>query len=299
MRKVLVPLALVAMMFASCKKYEASEALNLKSLPTVTLTGTVYANLDETTPTLEFAPAGTIVRVSVPYSDYDLNNTSGGNWISDPFTLGSDGQFTIAVPVVSSGVKATLSFSDFTYKVKQQNGVLQDETILKHFHCGDITKSNLGAASAEGDRIKIDAQYASTTVDPNGDVVLTPSKTVTVSGKLEYQKSDTSLAVVPEGTTIIAQITLTAPDAREYKVTKSVTVGVAGTYSIAVPMVAWGEASIKLSGEAFWEYTTVATGKRALYRYVLSTTVGGIYNVDIQPDKDETYTKGVKIKDID
>ncbi len=297
MKKLFVPLAIVAMIFTSCKKYDASEPLDLESLPKVTLTGTVYAQLDETVPTMQFAPEGTVVRVSIPYANYDLNNASNGRYVKTT-TINAQGGYSIEVPVVSTGVNATVSFKDFTYSVKQQNAVGQSETILKHFACADQVVANLGKGKNEGDYINIDATYGSNAVNPNDSTVLAPTTTVTVSGKLDYLSDDTTYRSVPEGTAITAVIKLTAPDNREYNQTQTITVGAAGTYSIKVPMVTRGEASVKLMAENFWEYTDLTTNKRAIYRYTLSQTIGGIYNYANQTGKDYHYLQGTKVNDV-
>ncbi len=299
MRKLFIPIAIVAMIFTSCKKYEASEPLDLESLPKVTLTGTVYADLDETNATLEFAPTGTVVRVSVPYANYDLANESNGNYIQTT-TIGAEGKYSISIPVVTSGVTATISFGDFTYDVKTLNAVGQTTTMLKHFALLDVVRGNLGSGNGEGSYITIDAQYANDETNPNDSNTVVPTTTVTVSGKLEYQADDTTLRSVPADTKILATVTLTDAGGREYKELQTITVGAAGTYSIRVPMVDRGVAEVELSAENFWEFMDIYNGnKRAIYRYELTATIGGIYNYATQAKKDFVYTQGAKINDVE
>ncbi|MDR2407619.1 MAG: hypothetical protein LBE13_05870, partial [Bacteroidales bacterium] len=85
MKRLFVLLALIAIVFASCKKYETSEELDLNTLPTVTLKGAVYAELNEGVVGLELVTpdkAEVYVTVSVPYNNYFTNN-SNGNWVKE------------------------------------------------------------------------------------------------------------------------------------------------------------------------------------------------------------------------
>ena len=308
MKKIFVLLAVSAMFFTSCKKYDASEPLDLGTLPKVTLTGIVYAQLDETTPTLEFAPAGTTVSVSIPYSNFNLDATATGNYIQSS-VIGADGKYSIQIPVVTEGVTATISFSEFTHNVKKVNSVGVVENVLTHFNLADKSVAKLGAGKGEGARISIDATYASTTTNPNDASIITPTHKIKVSGKLEYPANDTAVFVlkeVPTGTVVAATITLTAPGigttTRKYEEVISYTVGTEGRYEIEVPMVANGSATIKLNGESFWTYTnTTDDNKRELWRYELNTSVSGIYNVPSKEIKDKNikYAAKTKINDLD
>ena len=289
MRRLFVLTAAMAMVITSCKKYEVSEPLDFGSLDYVALKGTVYANLDETVSDLQFAPTGTIVRVSVPYSAYDASNTSDGRHVVET-TVGAKGEYSINVPVVAKGVNATISFMDFTAKIKRLNSVGQEEIAEKHFRCNSITVPNLGRGRGEGDYIKIDAQYYSNAVNPNDTNVIPQEnlKTVSVSGKLEYLKIDSSgfyaedvYVAVPDGTKITAVITLTDAGGRTYKETKLVKV-TAGVYTLSVPMVERGTASVKLYSEEFWDITIAGTpDTKELWRHVLDKVVTA-YNVATQ-----------------
>ncbi|MDR1180485.1 MAG: hypothetical protein LBL13_00690 [Bacteroidales bacterium] len=261
----------------------------MNTLPTVTITGTVYAELDETKAGLEYAPAGTAIRVSVPYVDYSATNQSNGNWASPEFKLGEDGKFSINVPVVPSGVDATVSFADFVHPVVKLNNVGQTYTVNTHFTCANIAVQGLGVG--EADRI-VQGTYAAGTVNPTDRDVLVPTTTVTVAGKLDYY-SDTSKRVVPEGTTITAVITLKDQSNKQYVEKQTITVGYGGSYSIKVPMVERGTASVDLDAENFWIFTDVYNNnKQAYYRYELNVTIGGIVNFATQPGKNFTYSKG-------
>jgi hypothetical protein len=303
MRNLFVLIALAAIMFASCKKYETSDPLDLNTLPKVTLTGTVYADLNErlngveplTGENLDGSSVKIKVQVSVPYANYFSGNNSDGNWLSAAVDVDADGNFSIDVPVVSGGVTATVSFSDFTYNVKKSNTVGQEYTVLRHFTCNNIRVSNLG--EGETNRI-IEAVYNPTSPNPNNDNVLNPTGEVTVTGKLEYESDNNSTTRgIPVDTKVTVIITLTDPDYRIYKKTQTIQPGYDGIYTIQVPMVEQGTATVRLVSEGFWQYTIISTGDQAYYRYTLDRTMT-IYNYSIQKGKNYTYTRQNKVSDI-
>lgn len=297
MKRLFVLIAVTALVFGSCKKYKVSDPVDLETLQKVTLKGTVYVNtLDETVPTLQFAPAGTIVRVSVPYADYDATNASGGFYVKTT-TLDANGGCSIEVPVVASGVTATITFADFTAQVKTQNAAGEIGTELRHFSCNPITVNGLGTGRNAAS-IKIDVTYQSNATDPNANVI-DPSriKKVTAQGKIEYVKMDSShnvpvgsanvWDVVPAGTKITAVISLKDADGKEYSETQTVTVGVAGTYTLQVPMVEFGKATVTFLSEQFWEISFVgvaAPDDKQMWQHILNSTNAQItlVNVPIQ-----------------
>ena len=304
MKRLFVTVVTATMIFTSCKKYEVSEPLDLEKLPKVTISGTVYANLDETVPELQFAPEGTKLRISIPYSAYDASNTSGGYYVQT-IALDSKGEYSVEIPTVSRGVSATISFADFTAEVRTLNTVGQEVMLLKHFTCASRTVANLGRGQGEGEYIAIKSIYGSGTVNPNDENTVVPTHTVNVEGTLKYLKIDSGsisknvYATVPTGTEVIAVITLTDGGGRTYKETQTITVAAAGTYIIKTPMVERGRASIKLYSEEFWEMTVIGASNPAqLWRHELNVTIGNIYNVATQSKKDYQYTNMIKVNDI-
>ena len=307
MKRLFVPIAVMAMIFTSCKKYEVSEPLDLESLPTVKLKGTVYAPLDETKPsgTLDLVPqAKLVVRVSVPYSDYDPNNNSGGYYVKEA-TITGNGTYEVDVPYVSTGVDATISFMDFDYMVKEQNDYGETREVLKHFVRTDQVIKGLGSGQAEGARTEINGTYpaASVTTEP-GSGVLVPKYNAQLKGLLEYNDRDTGVAPgtprysrVPD-TKVTATIKLTAPDGRTHEVIRTVDVK-SGAYTIDVPMVAKGTATVIFNDESFWEFTNVA-GDRAMHRYTIKDTATVYdYSGAAQVAPDYRYKMGAKLYDID
>jgi hypothetical protein len=64
-------------------------------------------------------------------------------------------------------------------------------------------------------------------------------------------------------------------------------------------MVERGTASVKLDAENFWEFMDIYNNnKRAIYRYELDVTIGGIVNYTSQPGKDYTYSKLTLVSEI-
>jgi hypothetical protein len=321
MKKLFVLTAAMAMVFASCKKYEVSKPLDLESLPKIKITGNVYAQLDETKPSGEYdlvPQSKLVVRVSVPYSDYDANNASGGFYVF-PATVIADGTYEVEVPYVSTGVNATVSFLDFTYDVKKQNNLGEVRTVLKHFKCGEKTV-HLGSGQSEGYRINIDVTYSVNTDEVNSDV-LKPTYTVQLTGRLEYHEKDTGTPKtafykpIPAGREITATIVLTAPDtARTYKEVKSIKTTSGGEYTIDVPMVKGGTANVKITGEAYFEFLDTTTARSMWFHKieVSALTTSGItvydYSGDAQqvqngeagakPGDPHRYTRKTKLYDI-
>ena len=307
MKKLFMTVAAATMIFASCKKDEASKPLDLETLPKITLKGTVYANLNEIVPELQFAPAGTVVRISVPYRAYDANNNSGGYYVKTT-QIDAKGEYSIEVPYVSTGVDATLSFEDFTANVTVVDpSTGASRTVLKHFTRGDIAVNGLGKGQGEGDYRKIDATYAENAKDPNADVIV-PTTTVDLSGKLEYLRIDSSgasgpnqWAGVPSGKKIVVKIVLEDVDVastRKYEITQSITSG-AGSYAVKVPMIERGKATVTLIGEMFEEMRIATTDtKREMWRHELNQ-VFTVYNSGKMDGQDARYVANTSVYDID
>ena len=295
MKKLFVPLAIIAVVFASCKKYETSESLDLSNLEKVVVKGTVYADLDETTTNPQFAPAGTKVYVSVPFRQYNPKADTG-NWISEPFILGSDGQFAIEVPVLSKGVNAKISFEDFTYKVKRYNSAGSIENVEKYFSLADIAVNGLGSRANNEQPLKnINAKYASI-ASPTGDS-LVPTHTVNVTADFFYVDNGIKDTFAVPETKILAEITLEIEGdtlAREYKIKKVVTTQ-NGKISLQVPMVKGGKANIVFTGEDFWTYNNGSTSKT--YRYTLtSDNTASVYNQNYALVKKYIFQRGSVIE---
>lgn len=292
MKRLFVLLALIAIVFASCKKYETSEELDLNTLPKVAITGTVYADLDESVVGLEpvkSSLAEVTVTVSVPYSYYFPNSRrDSANWVKS-VTVDGEGNFSVEIPVITSGVTATITFSDFTYNVTKLNSVGEKYTVSRRFNHTNEKVSGLGKNGAG--HIFPNIEYSVNSSPSNNDNVLLPTTEVNISGKLQYQSDDTTYRDVPYDTKITAIITLEGnPTTRQYKTTLPITVQYGGTYSIAVPMVERGKATVVLSGEGFWDYTNLQTNDRGYYRHELNQTIT-VYNYPNQTGKDFQYTK--------
>jgi hypothetical protein len=117
---ILPSLLLAGVLMTSCDKEVESTALTVNLARTVTVKGYVYAELNNRNAGLEFAPSGTLIYCSVPYSD--LNPFApGGKW-ADTVRVGDNGQFSINVPVDDNGVNLTIEAGSFTYNQVQPFG---------------------------------------------------------------------------------------------------------------------------------------------------------------------------------
>lgn len=139
-RKMLIlPTLLLASAFiTSCDKDVDSTALVVNLSRTVTVKGYVYAELNNRSAGLEFAPAGTLIYCSVPYSD--LNPAAGaGKWV-DTVRVDENGQFSIAVPVDDNGVTLFVEAEAFEYNQIQPFGA-NSNTIKKFYTAAPVVKN--------------------------------------------------------------------------------------------------------------------------------------------------------------
>jgi len=305
MKKLLIPIAVCAMIFTSCKKYDVSEELKLESLPTVEIKGTVYADLDETNGILEYAPAGKEVRVVVAYSQYGLSSGSGN--LIRKAEIQANGEYSVSVPVITQGISATLTFEEFDYQVLTKNANGVEELIWKRFSHGGQNINNLGSSKVID--VRVNVQYSSGSIAPNDTILKRPSTFVELSGKLEYVKDDSTTssgitpmdglwASVPAGTKVYAEIKLTDADNKTYEEQVTITVAAGGEYKVNVPMTERGSATVKLTGEGFWQLKVVDTpdNKNEFWRYELNQTFT-VYNTN-SIDKNAKFVAVNKINDL-
>jgi hypothetical protein len=310
MRKLFIAALVGATVFTSCKKYEVSEAItkeSIASLPDkVIVSGWAYAQLDETLTGVQPVPDGTKVRVSIPYSQYGFSTSVTGNYIIDAVT--KDGYYKIEVPVPSRSVTCTLSFEQIRCQVKRQDANGNPEQVWKVFTYPDQTLSGVGGSKMNDVKVNVTYTSAAGNTEPNADKIERPTTTRKVVGKLEYMDRDSSTnfygstdryIAVPQGTKVIANITLTDVNNRTYNEKVIVTVLAGGEYELTVPMTVRGSAVVVLSSEGFWVLTTVTAGdnKKERYRYVLNQTFT-VYDVDYS-GKDFKYAKGAFIEDVE
>ena len=223
-------MVMIAILFTACKKYELSDPLDLSTLPTVTLKGTFYAELDKTNAVLEYVPEGLTVSIAIPYVDYDPNNVSAGNYVITT-KIDKKGSFSVNVPIVSSGVNATITVESFIYDVID---AITDDTAFTRtqFALVPIVKNDLGKGYST-ETVKIEDTYVVDNVDPNA-MTFTPNSTVKLSGTLTYWKEEkenkdttvppTISVFVPmiEGVSLYVTITSYDTYGREFKQSKTV-----------------------------------------------------------------------------
>ncbi len=309
MKRKLMLMLVVLAVFTSCQKYELSDPLDLSTLPTVTVKGTLYADLNLTNSTLEYIPEGLRVTVSVPYADYDANNSSSGNHIITT-TIDNKGSFSVNIPVISSGVTATVSFESFVYDVIMGIG---EDTIREtmQFSLPPKTINGLGQGNS-AETVKLLENYGIESTDPNIGT-FTPTTKVKYEGTLLYLKEyknytvitptdtvtrDTNIyAPVPAGVTLTVEINSVDEFGRDFYQVKKVKTTSSGGYSIEIPVASKGYADIEITSEEIWQYEDRILGKAYLYNYKLEAAKK-VYFVDYK-NQEYKYVKGDLIYEIE
>lgn len=131
--------------FTSCDKDVESTALVVNLNKTITIKGYVYAELNKKSAGLEFAPEGTIVIASVPYSNF--NGAAGvGKWY-DTAVVDNDGMISIDIPVDDDGVLLTLEPQPFNYNQVQPFG--SNSNTLKKYYTANPLIINVSTTSSK------------------------------------------------------------------------------------------------------------------------------------------------------
>ena|SRR5690554_156881 len=131
----------LAFAFTSCKKYEVSAPLDIAELPTVQVSGTLFAQLDDTKPGLETVPSGVQVLVRVDIDEYNPDNNSNDYHIISTQT-NANGAFSINVPVTAAGIDANISFETFTYDKLDSIGITDSNITKTQYELDDISLKN-------------------------------------------------------------------------------------------------------------------------------------------------------------
>ncbi|MGC8802782.1 MAG: hypothetical protein ACP5PS_03285 [Bacteroidales bacterium] len=137
-KMLILPTLLLAALMTSCDKEVESSALVVNLSRTVTVKGYVYAELNNRSAGLEFAPAGTLIYCSVPYGD--LNPAAGAGKWTDTVRVDENGQFSIAVPVDDNGVTLTIEAEAFEYNQIQPFGA-NSNTIRKFYTAAPVVRN--------------------------------------------------------------------------------------------------------------------------------------------------------------
>ncbi len=134
---LLVIVAASGIIFTSCDKEVESTALTVNISRTITVKGYVYAELNNRSAGLEYAPAGTLLYCSVYYSDLNSSATAG-KW-ADTVVVDENGQFAIDVPVDDNGVNLIIEGAPFEYNQIQPFGA-NSNTVKKLYLATTVTK---------------------------------------------------------------------------------------------------------------------------------------------------------------
>ena len=282
MKKVFLSLVVLAALMSSCKKYELSEEYSIDKLPKVKVTGIV------TIPTesgkMLFAPEGKTIYFSVPKDVYNLDNHYGkdpeGKYITSA-TIQKDGKYEAYIPVPSYGVDVEITGEVFNANYKESDVVsyeknyrLNSTSMFCHLNTPNQTK---------------DLTYSGYSI-PTENGEITPTKTVSLSGKIEYESAariisspysfSYDVTPFPQGTKIKAEITLREYDSYYgpyYKTEKEITVGSDGKYSIDIPMIVNGYASVTLTAAKNLKYSVYVDGvndeSEKMYRFEIDEDI--------------------------
>jgi predicted nucleic acid-binding Zn-ribbon protein len=284
-------MVVITMIFSSCKKYELSEQFSIESLPTVTLTGSVTAPLENGK--MLFVPQGTIISFSITNNQYDIHVDSEAGKHVITATVDASGKYSVNIPVTSVGVSVQVTSNNFYYDYKESDIV----TYKRNFKFNDRTISCL-----PNKNLDIDLTFAVENIYLTNEIV--PTKNVTISGKLEYQSNlntssyEIDTVAIPQGTQFKATIELTEYNATSatYKQEIMVTVGANGAYSINVPMIVDGKAIVELEGVTNLQYV-VKNGTDIIsdhiYRHTLDQMIT-VYEVPLT-NKNFVYTRGAQL----
>jgi hypothetical protein len=135
-----VMLIMTAVLMVSCDKDETATSLSVNLLKKATIKGYAYAQLDLTNEGLEKAPAGTMVIISIPYSN--LNSSASGTY-KDTATVNTDGFFEIEVPVGNNS--ATVTYIPLPFETNQIQSLGSFDSQVKKYYTGQASSITLGA----------------------------------------------------------------------------------------------------------------------------------------------------------
>jgi len=300
MKKILFLATIVAVLFASCNKYELSDPVNIEDYPKVTVSGKVLAELDNLKAGLEAVPQGTVIGISVPYSNYNPNY-SGEGFYTAQTTVGADGTYSIEIPVVKDGVSAKFVCEEFVAEVVVNKDIKENKRFTRFNET--ITVPGTPTTTAMHKEF---TYTTSTFVNPAASTVI-PTSTVTYSGKLDYLSQvtpslDNVFSTIPSGKKITVEIKLyrlkddfSGPNTDyQYVDKKEITVGANGAYSIDVPMIERGIATITMGAMEYLEFTS-STGDKNIFRYTLNAAATLYSSPASHPNEDFTYAKGTLI----
>ena len=194
---------LSAIMLFSCKKEEVNTPTSSSEATKATISGTAYAELDETKEGLEFAPNGTKVTLTYKGTDLKSYNYTG--------TIGTDGKYSVSIPVGRDSKEYDIVFENFSaiQTIADKTTKLRNYTVA----IGTISSVTLTATQ----NMLLDVQYnTNTDLNPNSF-----QKKVTIKGTLKYISDLTTSPItksnVPNGTRVFIGNYVTTVTNGEYQ----------------------------------------------------------------------------------
>jgi hypothetical protein len=238
---------LSAIMLFSCKKEEVNTPTSSSEAAKATISGTAYAELNETTAGLEFAPDGTKVIATTTEAGKDYNYTG---------TI-TGGKYSISIPVGRDSKVYTIAFDGFSAKA-----IISD----KSEKVKSYTQANQTRTLTATQNTVLDVTYT-----PNDQNVNVISQNIIIKGKATYLSSSIALTVAPFGNSLTysnvpegTKIYLTNTENNEIYVA-TVT---GGLYEFMISTKSTKNLSYKITSDSFKANETInANTKEYSYNY--------------------------------
>jgi hypothetical protein len=260
---------------SSCKKYEVSE-YSVKNLQKAVVTGIVTTSfgVDQE----DYAPSGTVLTFKIANSEYGVTGNEAGYYVVTS-TVGDNGKYSVEIPLREDGnpVNVLVTSNSFIHSYKESDDISFDRKYV-------FNNSGFTVSQSAGNFFKFSFSPEILIKDLYGNNI-TPTSTVTFSGKLSYlssyhyQNGLSDTLPIPSGTTIKATIRLTSELGSGngfYREERTITVGTNGSYSLSVPMIESGRAVVLLEGYKDCQYTVYNNSNEVIsnywYRYELSAS---------------------------
>lgn len=189
-------MVIIAVLFTtSCDKTITSTPLSIDTSKSATLKIYPKAELDLTQKGNELIPEGTVVTLSVDYSDYDYTgestNVQGAVTMID--TIDADGSVSFEISTDDNGVDADVSISSFEYEQVQADG--STKTMYYSF-----TSKTYYSIAANSSLIKDDIVAVIVDIDESEDTYLA---NVTMSFYSDIDLTSIGLETIPTGTQVV------------------------------------------------------------------------------------------------
>jgi hypothetical protein len=124
----------VIVVFSACSKDDKASPVTIDQSETATISGLVYAELNDTLDSKidQFAPKGTVLLFTYSLSQFhSYLSTTSDQTVVDSTSVNSNGTYSITVPAIATGATVTLSTNDFTYMQKGRSTYTGNDTSIR------------------------------------------------------------------------------------------------------------------------------------------------------------------------